>query len=140
MRARARVPWTQGPPNYVSIGNREWLCVVSSQSCSAGTPLPPTKVKSRNKREKLQKAYDYLMSKEANSTYRELVKKHNKFLRQHPDPSDADRRRPLQFIETPGVECALWPTLYWCTELCETVERATGTPPAAARSTSSAQR
>jgi hypothetical protein len=83
-------------------------------------------VKSRSKRQKLQAAYDYLMSKEADSTYRDLVKKHNKFLRQHPEPSNADRRRPLQFIEeTPGVECALWPTLYWCTELCETVERAT---------------
>ena len=82
-------------------------------------------MKSRSKRQKLEAAYDYLMSKEADSTYRDLVKKHNKFLRQHPEPSDADRRRPLQFIETPGVECALWPTLYWCTELCETVERAT---------------
>lgn len=34
---------------------------------------------------------------------------------------------PFQFLETPRVECSLWPTLYWCTEMCETVERATDT-------------
>ena len=80
---------------------------------------------SRSKRNKLQKAYDYLMSDEAESTYKDLTKQHKAFLRKHPQATDADRRRPLQFIETPGVECALWPTLYWCTEMCETVERAT---------------
>ena len=32
---------------------------------------------------------------------------------------------PFQFLETPRVECSLWPTLYWCTDMCETVERAT---------------
>ena len=65
------------------------------------------------------------MSKEAESSYRDLVKQHNKFLRRNPDATDQERRRPLQFIETPGIECGLWPTLYWCTEMCETVERAT---------------
>ena len=65
------------------------------------------------------------MSKEAESSYRDLVKQHGKFLRRNPDATDQDRRRPLQFIETPGIECGLWPTLYWCTEMCETVERAT---------------
>ena len=59
-------------------------------------------VSSRSKREKLREAYDYLMSKEADSSYRDLVKKHNKFLRKHSDPTDSDRRLPLQFIETPG--------------------------------------
>jgi len=73
----------------------------------------------------VQKAYDYLMTKEAESGYRSLVKKHNRFLRSHPDASSQDRRRPLQFIETAGIECALWPTLYFCYDMCETVERAT---------------
>lgn len=83
----------------------------------------------RSRREKLQKAHDYyLMSKEAESSYRGLVKQHGKFLRRNPDATDQERRRPLQFIETPGIECALWPTLYWCTEMCETVERATDAP------------
>ena len=88
-------------------------------------PSLPCQVRKHRRRKKLEKAYEYLMSDEANSTYGDLVKQHDKFLRQHPDASDAERRRPLQFIETPGLECALWPTLYWCTEMCETAERAT---------------
>lgn len=87
--------------------------------------LHSVQVRTRSKRKKLEKAYEYLMSKEADSTYGDLVKMHNKFLRKHPDHSDEACRRPLQFIETAGLECALWPTLYWCTEMCETVERAT---------------
>lgn len=80
--------------------------------------------KSRS-RKKLRKAYEYLMTNrnEYPSSYKAFVKKHKKFL--GPDPSDVDCRRPLQFLETPGLECALWPSLYWCTEMCETVERAT---------------
>ncbi|CAJ1394494.1 unnamed protein product, partial [Effrenium voratum] len=37
----------------------------------------------------------------------------------------AERRRPLQALEEPGVECALWPDLYWDSDCCETVVRAT---------------
>ena len=65
------------------------------------------------------------MSEEADSAYGELVKKHKKFLRKRPGAGDKERNLPLQFIETPGLECALWPTLYWCRDMCETVERAT---------------
>jgi len=86
-------------------------------------------VRSRRKRAKIQKAYDYLMKKkgpeEWESSYREFVKKHDKFLRKHPDADALQRRRPLQFLEEVGIECALWPTLYWCTEMTETLERAT---------------
>ena len=86
-------------------------------------------MRSRSKREKLQAAHDYLMKKkgpeEWESSYRDFVKDHNKFLRRHPDASDDDRRRPLQYLETVGIKCALWPALYWCTEMTETLERAT---------------
>ena len=99
------------------------LCVFVFQSLVF--PFGCWQVRTRSKREKVQKAYDYLMTKEAESGYRGLVKKHNKFLRSQPDASNQDRRRPLQFIETPGIECGLWPTLYFCYDMCETVERAT---------------
>eukprot|EP00435_Cladocopium_sp_Y103_P002347 s4062_g1.t1 len=82
-------------------------------------------VRSRRKRERVQKAYDYLMSREAESSYGVFVEKHKKFLKKNPDAAEAQRRLPLQFLGTPGLECALWPTLYWCTETCETGERAT---------------
>ncbi|CAE7341203.1 Pif1, partial [Symbiodinium sp. CCMP2456] len=76
------------------------------------------KLRNRRQREKAEAAYDYLMTEEAESSYRDFVKKHNKFLRKFPEATDADRRRPLQFIETVGLECYLWPSLYWCTEMC----------------------
>ena len=77
----------------------------------------------------MQKAYDYLMKtkgpEEWESSYRDFVKKHKEFLKKHPDADAQKRRRPLQFLEEVGLECALWPTLYWCTEMTETLERAT---------------
>ena len=86
-------------------------------------------VRSRRKREKVQKAYDYLMKKkgpeEWESSYRDFIKKHDNFLRKHPDADALQRRRPLQFLEEAGIECALWPSLSWCTEMTETLERAT---------------
>lgn len=88
----------------------------------------PCQVRTRCKRAKLQKAYDYLMNKktqEYESSYRDFIEKHKKFLRKHPNATELERRRPLQFLETVGLECALWPTLYWCTEMCETTERTT---------------
>lgn len=100
------------------------ICQIALHTVST-IALHSFQVRTRSKRKKLEKAYEYLMSKEADSTYGDLVKMHNKFLRKHPDPSNEACRRPLQFIETAGLECALWPTLYWCTEMCETVERAT---------------
>ena len=85
--------------------------------------------KSRDRR-KLRAAYDYLMSgdnekREFPSKYKDFVKRHERFLRRHPDPTDGQRRRPLQFLESEGLECALWPSLYWCNEMCETTERLT---------------
>ena len=34
------------------------------------------------------------------------------------------RKRPLQFLETSGLENALWPNLYWAEAMCETAIRA----------------
>ena len=76
-------------------------------------------------KKKAEKAYKHLMHSKV-SEYKTFVSKHNKFLKRHPEgASRTDRRRPLQQIEEPGVECALWPDLYFDSNLCETVERAT---------------
>ena len=82
-------------------------------------------MRNNSKRGKLQAAYNYLMTKEAESKYQDFIKDHRKFLRKHPEATEEQRRRPLQYLETVGIECALWPTLYWCTEMTETQERAT---------------
>ena len=79
----------------------------------------------RKPKKKAEKAYRHLLQSNV-SEYKTFVSNHNKFLKRHPEgASQAERRRPLQQIEAPGVECALWPDLYFNSNLCETVERAT---------------
>ena len=59
------------------------------------------------------------------SNYVDFINKHREFLEQFPEADERKRKRPLRFIEEQGIECALWPHLYWHTNLCETVVRAT---------------
>ena len=72
-----------------------------------------------------EKAYEYLTNCKE-SAYRRFVAKHAKFLAKHRGDADQrTRRRPLQFLESPGLENCLWPHLYWSECMCETVVRAT---------------
>ena len=59
------------------------------------------------------------------SGYNDILQQHEQFLDKHGLNADVKaRKRPLRFIETEGLECALWPHLYWHRNLCETVARA----------------
>ena len=76
-------------------------------------------------RDSARRARNYLLDNEASSSYASFYERHNKYLGQHgPDLSEKDRKLPLRFIEEEGLECALWPHLYWQRGLCETVARA----------------
>ena len=114
-----------GPYKQAGNGYRIHSAMSRFSWCKDSVRTKIGQVRNRSKRAKVLAAYDYLMTDEAESSYKDFVKKHNKFLRKYPDATDSDRRRPLQFIETVGLECAMWPSLYWCTEMCETTERAT---------------
>ena len=70
-------------------------------------------------RQLAKKAYKYLMALPV-SDYSWFVEEHRRWQR-----TDHLSQRPLMFIETPGLECALWPHLYWHRDMCETVERHT---------------
>ena len=77
----------------------------------------------RKDRKKAKKALDHLLSAEE-SSYRTFIKEHEAFLRKHgQDAEEKRRKRPLRFIEREGLECCLWPHLYWHRNLCETVAR-----------------
>ena len=78
----------------------------------------------RGRRRRARAAFEHLMAAEE-SEYRVFTAKHKKFLRRHPEATEHERKRPLQYIETTGLECALWPHLYWATEMTETCERNT---------------
>jgi hypothetical protein len=83
-------------------------------------------IKDKDMRRRARAAYKYLRSETESSHYSLFVNEHKKFLTQHENcATDAQRRRPVQIIEAIGIECALWPHLYWRTHMCETYERST---------------
>ena len=59
------------------------------------------------------------------STYPTFYDLHPDFLRRHgTNVEEQLRKLPLSFLETPGLERAVLPELYWHRSLCETVTRA----------------
>ena len=88
----------------------------------------------KRQRKRARTAFKYLMAAD-NSTYSTFVEKHRVFLDKHEAPTDRQRRRPLRFLEELGLECALWPHLYYDINLCETTTRLTDERRQAARRT-----
>ena len=78
----------------------------------------------RRNREIAEEAYKYL-KKNDDSEYYEIVRLHNAFLRNEHKPSKLARKRRLDFIESVGIECAIWPHLFWRTDMCLTHIRST---------------
>ena len=72
---------------------------------------------------KARKARKFLLSLDT-SMYKEFYDEHKDFLREHPEADDTCRRRRMQFIERKGLECAIWPTLFFDSKRCLTVVRA----------------
>eukprot|EP00973_Karenia_brevis_P040705 5632524-Karenia_brevis.AAC.1 len=70
-----------------------------------------------------QAAYDWLWYN--NEKYKELVMEQNQFLANKPNATDKERKRWLRFLERPGVECGVWPHLFYRVDLCFTIERDT---------------
>ena len=79
----------------------------------------------RDERRIGQAAYDFLMASEQ-SAYSDFVEQHDRFLEREGEEEapEQQHKRPLQFLETPGLENALWPNLYWSEAMCETSIRA----------------
>jgi hypothetical protein len=67
-------------------------------------------------------AYRWLLESK-DSSYHEFHEEHRHFLHAKPDADDRQRKRWLRIIERVGVECAIWPHLFWKTALCLTYVR-----------------
>lgn len=67
-------------------------------------------------------AYGFLMASPA-SAYRDFVAEHNDFLRRYPHANPRQRKQRYEFIEKVGLECALWPDLFWDVGLTYTFEK-----------------
>ena len=73
-------------------------------------------------RRKTKMAYEYLRQAE-DSAYGEFLREHKTFLEEHPEADRTTRRRRLAFLERPGLECALRPTLFWRRDMTFSHER-----------------
>ena len=68
------------------------------------------------------RAHNYLLAC-SESLYEHFHARHLQFLERHvPEPTPQQAKRPLHFIEEPGLENALWPHLYWKADMCESYE------------------
>lgn len=86
---------------------------------------PKTKIKridDRAMRAKARAAYDYLVASE-DSSYKKFLDMRLDFMTRTEKPTTRQRRRLPSFLEEVGLECAMWPHLYWQTEMCESYER-----------------
>eukprot|EP00973_Karenia_brevis_P062435 8682959-Karenia_brevis.AAC.1 len=71
---------------------------------------------------KTKAAYRALMNN-TDSEYMNLVEEHKQFLRKHGRHADERlRKRWPREIERTGIECALWPAVFYDVELCFTWE------------------
>eukprot|EP00973_Karenia_brevis_P076948 10685557-Karenia_brevis.AAC.1 len=66
-------------------------------------------------RVKARAAYKFLKSS-PKSSYKDFLQQRNEFIARTPDADERQRRRPAFYLETVGLECAVWPTLYWRTD------------------------
>eukprot|EP00969_Alexandrium_andersonii_P333833 14753393-Alexandrium_andersonii.AAC.1 len=83
-------------------------------------------INDKDMKKKARKAYKFLKNKD-DSAYKKFHDYHKRFLQKHAgeELTERQRRRPLHFIEQVGVECAVWPHLYWTEAMCESTERFT---------------
>ena len=74
---------------------------------------------------KARKAYRYLIDETSGSAYNQFLTSHASFLRRRQrdiesgdaEVFDAIPWLPMNLMETVGLECAVWPHLYWCTDI-----------------------
>ena len=81
----------------------------------------------REEKTKARKALEWLLGNAGTCFYKTVFDKHNAFLRRAAAAGEqltkSARRLPVNVMETVGLECAVWPHLYWNTEMCETFVR-----------------
>ena len=75
-------------------------------------------------RARAKAAYNYLVNSEQ-SSYKKFLEMRLSFMMRTEKPTTRQRRRPPSFLEEVGLECAMWPHLYWRTDMCESYERFT---------------
>ena len=76
-------------------------------------------IRDLNDKRKAKKALKYLVNCR-DSSYAHFYEMHHKFLQKNPNADARQRKRWLRMIEEEGIETALWPHLFWRTDMCFT--------------------
>ena len=117
IRARNRGGFPTGYRAHTTMIKLEWEPTAPKQRIRA---LPSAEARAQARR-----ALKWLLRNRDTSAYGLFHDDHRRFLRKLSDRPELHKRLPLRSIESPGVECAIWPHLFWDKRFCLTAERAT---------------
>ena len=115
-----------GPSQYTAVQSSAPCTATQSTRTCSDSPSKGESVETalarlpEAQRRRGEKALLYLLSSE-DSSYAKFWRLHHRFLhtrRRQVERGDIDaatpiKRLPVSFLETVGLECALWPQLYW---------------------------
>ena len=134
--APPRLPLAPSPSGYADVGPvvraennsgyRQHAAMIRFSWHATSVKERIAEIEDRDARRSARAAYRFLMESEE-SDYSKFVKQHKEFLNENPRPDKEARKLWLNFIETPGLECAWKPWLFWRRGLCRTYVRASGT-------------
>ena len=113
-----------GPVKHANFGYRVHTSMIKFAWAELDVETKIAGLAGKRHRRRARTAFAYLMASEE-SSYAEYVAAHRRFLRKHPAATERERRRLLSFIENEGIECCLWPHLYWRNDMTETHVRLT---------------
>ena len=68
------------------------------------------RLRDRDAKRQALEAYEFLLSKE-DCAYADFIEEHKKFLAGWNGRAEEKLKRPLEFLEREGLECAVWPHL-----------------------------
>ena len=114
-----------GPESRADNGYRKHVRMIRFSWATKTAKQKIAELPERCERRRAKAALRHLLSDDA-SAYRKFHADHQEFLNLHDgEVLETAAKRPLHFIEELGLECAVWPALYWKTSMCETHERYT---------------
>ena len=117
-----------GPYERATDGYRIHTSVVRFRWAAQTVEAKTRALASKGGRRKAAAALQWLLEHDGSSMYKAIHDKHLGFLQELArngvaDLTPAALRLPLNVIESVGIECAVWPHLYWETSMCETFVR-----------------
>ena len=107
-------------------GYRIHSCMVSFAWAPFSVDVQISALSRSSDRKAGRRALEYLLGQNPGNTnlYKKFYDQHKAFLRKHGEEApEKKRKRPLRWIEQEGIECCLWPHLYWKASMCMTVAR-----------------